>query len=452
MKTSCFLWGEVMKFIIRIFAVAIVVLLANCNYIIKSAEVPWLLPLLIIGFVVVNIFPSIHNRKINTTRLKICADGCELLIQFLISVVITSVVQIVFAFKIIPSDILGWGLGVLQAVLVEAVIFWNGIIRVYCTSIQLGIKIRVIGALLGWVPIANICALFTIIRTVGKEIEFENNKIILNNQRKEQQICKTKYPILLVHGVFFRDNKNLNYWGRVPKELEINGAEIFYGDHESASSVVYSANQLADKIKEIINNTGCEKINIIAHSKGGIDCRYAISKLNMAPYVASLTTVNTPHRGCLFVDYLLSKIPENMQKSLANTYNSSAKLLGDIQPDFMSAVADLTENSCSELNKTVKDSPLVYYQSVGSKLNNATNGKFPLNFSYHIVNHFSGDNDGLVAEPSFKWGSNYTFIIVKGKRGISHGDVIDLNRENIEGFDVREFYVKLVADLKNRGF
>ena len=31
------------------------------------------------------------------------------------------------------------------------------------------------------------------------------------------------------------------------------------------------------------------------------------------------------------------------------------------------------------------------------------------------------------------------------------GDMIDLNRENIRGFDVREFYVQLVANLKERG-
>ena len=37
------------------------------------------------------------------------------------------------------------------------------------------------------------------------------------------------------------------------------------------------------------------------------------------------------------------------------------------------------------------------------------------------------------------------------KRGISHGDMIDLNRENIEGFDVREFYVGLVSELKAKG-
>ena len=50
----------------------------------------------------------------------------------------------------------------------------------------------------------------------------------------------------------------------------------------------------------------------------------------------------------------------------------------------------------------------------------------------------------------FPWGENYTLLTVKGNRGISHGDMIDLNRENIKGFDVREFYVQLVSDLKNR--
>ena len=38
------------------------------------------------------------------------------------------------------------------------------------------------------------------------------------------------------------------------------------------------------------------------------------------------------------------------------------------------------------------------------------------------------------------------------RRGISHGDVIDLMRENIEGFDVREFYVGLVSELRADGF
>ena len=65
---------------------------------------------------------------------------------------------------------------------------------------------------------------------------------------------------------------------------------------------------------------------------------------------------------------------------------------------------------------------------------------------------FDGENDGLVSVNSMKWGNRFIFLEPKGKRGITHGDVIDLNRKNIKGFDVREFYVDLVNDLKVRGF
>ena len=59
---------------------------------------------------------------------------------------------------------------------------------------------------------------------------------------------------------------------------------------------------------------------------------------------------------------------------------------------------------------------------------------------------------GLVGKKSFPWGQSFQFLTVQGKRGISHGDVIDLNRENFDGFDVREFYVQLVSGLRQKGF
>lgn len=441
-----------MKYLVRLFNVIIISAMANCLIFINGANKTFPILLLSLLTVIINIFPSFYNRRVPTLRLRICADGCELLIIFLFSAVISTIYHIVLAFIILPDNWTTFIASLLIAVCVEAVVFWNGIIRVYCTSIQLGIKRRVVGIILGWIPIANICALCSIIHIVSCEVKFDSDKININNKRKDMKICHTKYPILLVHGVFFRDSKLLNYWGRIPAELQKNGAVIYYGNHESASSVEDSGKALANRIKEIVNTTGCEKVNIIAHSKGGLDCRYAISQLGIAPYVASLTTINTPHRGCLFVEYLLNVLPADVQKSVADTYNSSAVVLGDKQPDFLSAVNCLTESFCKEFNQNNPDMPQVYYQSIGSKLNKAVNGKFPLNFSYPLVKHFSGTNDGLVAEPSFRWGNNYKYLTVNGKRGISHADVIDLNRENINNFDVREFYVQLVADLKNKGF
>ncbi|MDY3771015.1 MAG: hypothetical protein SOZ88_09535 [Lachnospiraceae bacterium] len=37
-------------------------------------------------------------------------------------------------------------------------------------------------------------------------------------------------------------------------------------------------------------------------------------------------------------------------------------------------------------------------------------------------------------------------------RGISHGDMIDLKREDIKGFDVLECYIQIVTNLKEERF
>ena len=72
--------------------------------------------------------------------------------------------------------------------------------------------------------------------------------------------------------------------------------------------------------------------------------------------------------------------------------------------------------------------------------------------TYHLVRYFDGENDGLVSIESALWGNVYRIVRGNGKRGVSHGDMIDLNRENFREFDAREFYVNLVADLKKNGF
>ncbi|TPF91640.1 triacylglycerol lipase [Bifidobacterium sp. UTBIF-78] len=455
-----------------------------------------------------------------------------------------------------------WAAALAGVMLIESIIFWIGIITVYVTSVQLGLKIRVIGILCGWIPIANLIALNLIIRTVGEEVRFETAKERLDRSRAGARICATRYPVLLVHGVFFRDTQALNYWGRVPAELQRNGATIYYGEHQSAASVPDAARELTARIRRIVEMTGCGKVNVIAHSKGGLDMRYAIARCGAAPYVASLTTVNTPHRGCGFADYLLTNIPAGAQSKVAATYNAAASRLGDAHPDFMAAVHDLTQAGCARLNAEIGDwdqlnglwqrgsagsalgttagsvsgrttggapivtaggvpggtasgvsaqhtsdapaepSPIavnehlsqasgpwavpsdavsqsrqsytragmtatpaspaspvprtspfagIVCQSVGSKLAHATTGKFPLNFTYPLVKWFDGPNDGLVAQPSFPWGERFTWLEPNGVRGISHADMIDLNRENIPGFDVREFYVQIVAALKQRG-
>lgn len=392
-------------------------------------------------------------------RLRCCLAGCIMLRVFMVLLVVFIGIfiagGIVGAFSFIDTimiDTGAWIIYCLICVIVEAIIFWMGIIMVYFTCNQLGLRWRVLGIVCGLIPIANIVMLTIITHIASKEYKYEKDRIKRDLARREEQICKTKYPILMVHGVFFRDFKNVNYWGRIPRELELNGATIFYGNQNSAATVRDSAKQLAETIKDVLEKTGSDKINVVAHSKGGLDTRAAIQLPGIAEHIASLTTINTPHRGCEFADYLLGKIPDSIQQNVAHAYNVAAAKLGDVNPDFIAAVTDLTHEKCSEFNKEVLDNPNIYYQSVGTKINSPLSGRFPLNFTNKFVEMFDGPNDGLVGVDSFPWGADYQFIEVQGSRGISHGDMIDLNRENIDAFDVREFYVQLVADLKKKGF
>ena len=432
---------------VRIPAAILLWITSNYAFIFPQFPGWWAVPVLCA--LAANLLPLTASRK-NGPRLWLLAYGIECLKLFVICTILSLAAQIPVAF-FFDTTLVQWLVSALVCVCVLALTFWIGIICVYCTSLQLGIKWRIIGALCGMVPIAQLIALYNILRITSAELRFEEEKMDLDRARHHDAICKTQYPILMVHGVFFRDSRFFNYWGRIPDALTKNGADIHYGNHPSAASVSDCGEYLTERIREICRQTGAEKVNIIAHSKGGLDCRYAMAFCGAAPYIASLTTINTPHRGCNFADYLLEKVPYTIQNKVARAYNCALSKFGEKNADFMAAVRDLTSSQCIRLDAQMPLPAEVFCQSIGSKLNHASGGKFPLNFSYPLVCHFDGPNDGLVGAQSFAWGEKYTFLQTASPEGISHGDMIDLNRHNLLGFDVREFYVQLVSDLRCRG-
>ncbi|MDO4862692.1 MAG: triacylglycerol lipase [Ruminococcus sp.] len=340
---------------------------------------------------------------------------------------------------------------VVMPVLAVLLTFTIGIIRTAIGSKQMKVLDYVLLYLFWWVFPINLLVLAHFFKKARREYWFEADRAELDNSRAENEICKTRYPIIMVHGIFFRDWQHFNYWGRIPAALKRNGAVVYYGRQQSARSVHDSAVELRSTILQVIEETGAEKVNIIAHSKGGLDSRYAISCLGMDKYVATLTTLNTPHNGCDMVDFLLGKVPEKIANGIANKYNKIFGALGDSAPDFMAGVRTLGAARMAELNKEMPDSPAVSYRSCMSVMRSALSAGFPLCFSYLLIKKLNGRNDGLVWEESARHG-RYRLVENKHMRGISHGDVIDLLRENIEDYDVREFYTGLVAELKAEGY
>ena len=144
----------------------------------------WLFLPLAAAFLWVNLRPI--PRTGPTKRIQRLAEGCELLRLFCVTATATVLLQLlwlnVLRVDIAADSFLDWwgyfggAMGVLLAVILEAIVFWNGMIRVYLTSVQLGIKHRVLAALCGWIPLVNLWYLAKILRICRDEVEFETQK------------------------------------------------------------------------------------------------------------------------------------------------------------------------------------------------------------------------------------------------------------------------------------
>lgn len=170
------------------------------------------------------------------------------------------------------------------------------------------------------------------------------------------------------------------------------------------------------------------RVNIIAHSMGGLDIRYAVSNLGLAPLVQSITTVSTPHRGALLAD-------------LANGILGS--LIQSIQRRFglnLGALSNLTPAFCEEFNKTCLDDPSVAYYSVAGNVRVPPYN--PLFLVQQVVTSLgpNKENDGVVDVESAKWGEFLGVV-----------DLDHLEQCIVGGDQALSLYIGIVNELAQRG-
>ncbi len=223
-----------------------------------------------------------------------------------------------------------------------------------------------------------------------------------------------------------------------------------YGKKQSCGTIESNAAEIKAQLLKWLEETGAEKVNIIAHSKGGLDARYMISSLGMADRVASLTTISTPHRGSELVN-VLSKMKDEKYRKICYKLNKTFKMLVDNDPDAYSASKQLKPDYLEKFNKENPDMPGVYYQSYASEMKNPSSHAL-LSIPQAVMMFKAGTNDGLVTIESAKWGEFKGTLKSSENRGISHADQIDLMRKDYDGFDITEEYVKIVSELKEKGF
>ena len=256
----------------------------------------------------------------------------------------------------------------------------------------------------------------------------------------------TKYPVLLVHGMMVKDFSLWPAFRGITDFLRKQDVTVDVSNQDGVGSVETNAAQLKQEIEEILRKENCDKVNIIAHSKGGVDSRYMISRLDMADRVASLTTLSTPHHGSGLSARLLN-MPRFMAKTIAFFADTFYKILGDKQPNILLLGQELTGDAMERFNEAVPNMPAVYYQSFSST---APGKKAFLRFIPYQISRYceQDDTDGMVAVKSSQWG-NY-----RGSMGaeLDHFKMVGVYGTKKKLAGVGLFYLHIIHELRDMGF
>jgi triacylglycerol lipase len=286
------------------------------------------------------------------------------------------------------------------------------------------------------------------------------------------------YPIILHHG--FSGWKEigalgLHYFNGVVADLAAHGEiQVFESAVDPYAATEVRAKQLAPFVDGVLAQTGKDKVNIIAHSQGGMDSRFLVSSLRYGERVATLTMIATPNRGTAIADGLFNAVPDWTDDIVNAIANLIGRSILDIQADsdLRASLESLSEDKVvHEFNLHNPDDPRVAYFSYTGRSGDASgvpdcDGSVVLDdpsrvdhvdpllslTNGYLGNHgvYAGVNDGMVTVKSARWG------LFMGCVPADHfdeiGQVAKTGPNPESGFDHKAFYRDVVKRLRDRGF
>jgi triacylglycerol lipase len=210
-------------------------------------------------------------------------------------------------------------------------------------------------------------------------------------------VPRLRNSIVLVHGLMGFDAVRVGtfrlrgYFPGIEESLRKVGNRVHCASLSPTAGVAHRADQLRAFIEHV---SPADPVHVIAHSMGGLDARFMISRLGMADRVLSLTTIGTPHHGSPFADWGIRRL-EWVAKPVF-------QFLG--MPD--QAFYDLTTDGCRAFNADVHDVTTVRYFSVAGRCSLAWLSPEWL-IPHEVIRRAEGPNDGLVSVASATWGEQH---------------------------------------------
>ena len=125
-----------------------------------------------------------------------------------------------------------------------------------------------------------------------------------------------RYPIVLAHGFNASPGSDWGFSQAIVDRLSYvaGPGRVFVAQvNPYHSSAEVRGPELAEFVRQVLGETGASKAHIVAHSQGGLDARWVASEAGghaaaAEPFVASVTTISTPHRGTRISDVALSLV------------------------------------------------------------------------------------------------------------------------------------------------
>lgn len=273
---------------------------------------------------------------------------------------------------------------------------------------------------------------------------FNSNKWIKKlelDEFPEPELIHLNHPVLICHGfgaivslikpsplydvaMLFRTHNILAFAPNI----------VPYADIETrAESWINVLHQLLETIP-------ATKVNIIAHSMGGLDMRYALANYDIKEHVASFTTVCTPHYGTSLAELSL-KTPEVIRERLGEFLDwMGDHMYTKTKSDVIASAKQLTRSYVEQsFNPKVPDVEGIPYYSYSSAVGKATS--HPVNMVARYQNNHiyekEGLNDGMVSVKSAQWGKHM------GTGNLSHLEQMNMGLKS----DRRELYESFWTDI-----
>ena len=151
----------------------------------------------------------------------------------------------------------------------------------------------------------------------GEAGEYTVTLRVMDNDGLQNSISKVvevkPIPVLLVYG-WHGSPKN---WDLIKRLLEEDGYIVEILNYDDSQHAYVAAGTLSEKVEEMLEKYNVEKIDIIAHSFGGLVSRYYIERMGGDEKVRNLIMIATPNHGSRLADYLTGELDDKKGKNIA---------------------------------------------------------------------------------------------------------------------------------------